>query len=61
MSVAAVVDASSRSLEWELDSSGNRTGRYRKRQFYARPMVNGVYPRLPPSRLVACEFREPKP
>lgn len=46
--------------EYELDGANVRTGRFRKRQFWAKRLPNGTYQRLVPSLLVACEWREKK-
>lgn len=43
-------------MEWELDSSGKRTGRWRRRQFYGRLNDQRV-----PSERVLCEWREAAP
>ena len=47
-----------KNIEYELDEAGNRTGRWRGRQYYAAP---GIHPdRRVPSERKACEFREPR-
>ena len=44
-------------IEYELDPvTMARTGRWRRRQFYAQPGVERD--RRPPSQRVACEWRE---
>lgn len=48
-------------IEWELDDAGNLTGRWRKRQFYAKQSPNGKWLRLPPSELQASDWREGVP
>jgi len=50
-------------LEWELDPDGKRTGRWRKRQFYALPGPEGLVHRdkRPPSFRTPCEWRNPLP
>ena len=44
--------------EYELDASGNKTGRWRKRQFYAMPGV--LKDTRVPSQRTACEWRGAK-
>lgn len=47
-------------IEWELDPVTNeRTGRWRRRQFYLQPGVRDD--RRPLSERTACEFRQGVP
>jgi len=43
-------------IEWELDEQGKRSGRWRRRQFYAQPRDRRI-----PSQRVEREWREGKP
>jgi hypothetical protein len=43
-------------IEWEIGPDGERTGRWRRRQFYAT-----VNDRRPPSERKPCEWRTGKP
>lgn len=52
----AVIHSVLPNVEWELDASGNRTGRWRRRQFYAN-----VVDRRIPSERKACEWRTGTP
>ena len=46
-------------IEWEIDPATlKRTGRWRKRQFYAVPGV--MVDQRPLSQRTPCEFREPR-
>lgn len=44
-------------IEYELDETGKRTGRWRRNQYYAQRQGSG-WARLPPRDLKACEWRE---
>ena len=46
-------------IEFELGTDGQRTGRWRRRQFYAQPGT--ARDRRPLSERTPCEWREPKP
>jgi hypothetical protein len=49
-------------IEWELDAEWIRTGRWRRRQFYALPGPAGLIgkDRRIPSDRAACEWRDPR-
>ena len=48
-------------IEWELDPvTKERTGRWRRRQFYAAPGP-GLCDERPPSQRTPCEWRNGEP